>query len=331
MEQQSYYIFTSGSLHRKDNSLMLMKEDGTKSDIPIERVYDLYVLAEVTYNSSLFAFLGSKGILVHMFNYYEYYVGTFHPKESRVSGDLLVKQTEHYTNHEKRVKIAKEFVLSGADNIYRNLRYYNNRDKDLSDCMSFVQHIKRTLNDASTIEEIMGCEGSMRREYYKAWNVIIDQEINFEKRIKNPPDNMINSLMSFCNMMLYTKILSEIYHTQMNPTISYLHEPSTKRFSLALDIAEVFKPLIVDRLIFSLLNKNIITESDFDDEIGYLRIKEKGIKKITEEFDKRMKETIKHRTLNRNVSYKYLLRLEVYALIKHLYGEKEYSGFRIWW
>ena len=117
---------------------------------------------------------------------------------------------------------------------------------------------------------------------------IINQEIDFEKRVKRPPDNMINSLISFLNSVLYTKVLSEIYKTQLNPTISYLHEPSVKRFSLSLDTAEIFKPLIVDRLIFSLLNKKMISENDFDKDSNFLRLKDKALKTIMEELEKRL-------------------------------------------
>lgn len=96
----------------------------------------------------------------------------------------------------------------------------------------------------------MGIEGNIRRHYYATWNVIIDQEIEFDKRVMHPPDNMINSLISFVNSLIYSKVLSEVYHTQLNPTISYLHEPGVRRFSLCLDVAEIFKPLIGDRLLF---------------------------------------------------------------------------------
>ena len=142
---------------------------------------------------------------------------------------------------------------------------------------------------------------------------------------------MINTLISFMNTVCYTKVLSEIYKTQLNPTISYLHEPSEKRFSLLLDVSEIFKPLLVDRTLFSLLNRNIITEKDFESENNYLRIKDKSVKKIIEELENTFVRKIKHRTLNREVSYQYLIRLELYKLIKHLYNDKEYKGFRIWW
>ncbi len=119
--------------------------------------------------------------------------------------------------------------------------------------------------------------------------------------------------------------------TELNPTISYLHELSVKRFSLSLDISEVFKPLIVDRMIFSLLNKNVITSKDFEDGSKFLYLTENGKKKILAEYEKRLAKMIKHKNLNKNVSYKYLIRLECYKLIKHLNGEKMFEGFKIWW
>ena len=138
-------------------------------------------------------------------------------------------------------------------------------------------------------------------------------------------------MISFVNSMIYAKILSEIYHTQLNPTISYLHEPGVRRFSLCLDVSEVFKPLIGDRLIFSLLNRKQITEDSFTKELNFLNLKKEASALISRELEERLKKTIMHKELGRQVSYQYLIRLEAYKLIKHLIGEKEYEGFKIWW
>ncbi len=138
-------------------------------------------------------------------------------------------------------------------------------------------------------------------------------------------------MISFVNSMIYAKILSEIYHTQLNPTISYLHEPGVRRFSLCLDVSEVFKPLIGDRLIFSLLNRKQITEDSFTKELNFLHLKKEASALISRELEERLKKTIMHKELGRQVSYQYLMRLEAYKLIKHLIGEKEYDGFKIWW
>lgn len=288
-------------------------------------------MSEMSFNTTFLSYISQYGIPIHFFNYYNFYTGSFYPKESNLAGQLLVNQVQYYTEYDKRLLIARKFIQAAADNIYRNLRYYNGRDKDVSEYMKDINSLRAGLSEVKSVQELMGIEGNIRKRYYAAWSVIINQEIEFDKRVMHPPDNMINSLISFVNSLVYTRTLSEIYHTQLNPTISYLHEPGVRRYSLCLDISEVFKPLIGDRLIFSLLNRKQITENSFTKELNYLHLKKEASKLIVSEFENRMKQTIMHKELGRQVSYQYLIRLEAYKLIKHLIGEKEYEGFRIWW
>ncbi len=329
--KQSYYIYNSGDLQRKDNTLRFTSYEGEKRDIPVERISDIYVMTEMTFNTAFINYISKYGIPVHFFNYYQFYTGSYYPRESLLAGQLLVKQVEHYTDPLRRLLLAQRFVEAAADNIYRNLRYYNGRGKDVSVQMMEISTLRKDISKTKTIEELMGIEGNIRKNYYRAWKIIINQEIDFEKRVMHPPDNMINSLISFVNSLIYSKTLSEIYQTQLNPTISYLHEPGVRRFSLCLDISEIFKPLIGDRLIFSLLNRNQITEDSFTKELNFLHLKKEASQTVVREFEAKLKTTIMHKDLNRQVSYQYLIRLEAYKLIKHLIGEKEYEGFRIWW
>lgn len=328
---QSYYIYNSGDLRRKDNTLQFISSKGEKRDIPIERIEDIYVMSEMTFNTAFINYISQYGIPIHFFNYYHFYTGSFYPKEKMLAGRLLVKQVEHYTDYDKRMTIARKLIEAAADNIYRNLRYYNGRGKDVACYMAEVDDLRKKISNTRTIEELMGIEGNIRKHYYAAWNTIVDQEIHFEKRVMHPPDNMINSLISFVNSLIYAKVLSEVYHTQLNPTISYLHEPGVRRYSLCLDIAEVFKPLIGDRLIFALLNRRQITEDSFTKELNFLHLTKEASGVIVRELEERLKKTINHKELGKQVSYQYLMRLEVYKLMKHLIGEKEYEGFKIWW
>lgn len=329
--KQSYYLYKSGRIQRKDNTLEIVYKDNTKKSIPIERVDDIYVMTEFDFNTTLLNFLGKYGISVHFFNYYGFYTGTYYPKETLVSGKLLIKQVESYTNPEKRLGIAKAFIEAASYNIYRNLTYYNNRGKDVKDYMKEIDFLRKQIHLCKDVQELMGIEGNIRKVYYDTWNIIINQEIEFEKRVKNPPDNAINSLISYVNTIIYTRCLREIYKTQLNPTISYLHEPSERRFSLCLDVAEIFKPIIADRLIFSMLNKKQITEKDFEKNLNFLYIKDKARKEITKQIDSRLQTTIMHKALKREVSYEYLIRLEIYKLIKYLTEDIPYEGFKMWW
>lgn len=325
------FFNNNGDLKRKDNTLQFTTYEGQKKDIPIERISDIYVMSEMSFNTSFINYISQYGIPVHFFNYYHFYSGSYYPRETLLAGQLLVKQAEHYSDYGKRLFLAKKFIEAAADNIYRNLRYYNGRGKDVGKYMNDIVGLQKQISTTYSIEELMGVEGNIRKQYYSAWNIIINQEINFEKRVMHPPDNMINSLISFVNSLIYTKILKEIYCTQLNPTISYLHEPGVRRFSLCLDVSEIFKPLIGDRLIFSLLNRNQITEDSFTKELNYLHLKKFASQLIVSELENRLKTTIMHKELGKRVSYQYLIRLELYKLIKHLIGEKEYEGFRIWW
>lgn len=329
--KRSYYIYNNGSLRRKDNTITFTDEYDEKKDLPIERVGDIYVMSEMSFNSSLINILSQNGIPVHFFNYYSFYTGSFYPREQLVSGNLLVHQVKYYLDSEKRLKWAKAFIEGASFNIYRNLRYYNGRGKNVQSFMDTIEDLRKEIPKAKSIQELMGYEGNIRKTYYKAWPIIIDREIEFEKRVKNPPDNMINTMISFVNTLIYTKVLSELYQTQLNPTISYLHEPGDRRFSLSLDIAEIFKPILADRLIFSLLNRNQITEKSFTKGLNYLHFTKEASKTVVAELDAKMQTTIKHKDLDKTVSYQHLMRLECYKLVKHLLGEKEYEPFKIWW
>lgn len=328
---ETFYIFKNGEIKRKDNSIIITTPEGEKKNLKAEVTDEIYLFGETSMNTKLLNFLSQKNITMHIFNYYGFYSGSFYPKESNVSGFLLVKQVRRYDDTEGRLRIAREIVKSASHNIYRNLRYYNGRGIDLNTSMKEIQSLINKLDQCESNNALMGIEGNIRKRYYASWNNIVKTDIDFKKRVRRPPDNMINSLISFINSLIYTTVLSEIYKTQLNPTISFLHEPGVKRFSLCLDIAEVFKPVIGERMIFSLLNKNQITESDFVRDSNFLYLKESARKTILMEYDKRLSRTIFHKDLDRDVSYRYLMRLECYKLIKDIIGEKEYAGFKMWW
>jgi len=299
--------------------------------LPIEDIDSIYAFGELDFNTRVMNFFSQKGIIVHFFNYYGFYTGSFYPRETLVSGMLITRQVKHYASKKRRVPIARKILEAAAHNILHNLKYYQSRDKDLRESIEKIEAYSGQLAVQESIPALMGIEGNIREVYYRAFNIIIDQDIRFEKRVKHPPDNVINTLISFCNSLVYTTVLSEIYKTQLSPTVSFLHEPGDRRFSLSLDIAEVFKPILADRLIFSLLNKDQVTEKSFEKELNYLHLKEDARKVIVKEYDEKLKTTVRHKTLGRNVSYRQLVRLELYKLIKHLVSDKEYEGFKIWW
>lgn len=333
--KKSYYLFNPGRLSRKDNTLKFTPVDeeggeGVPKYIPVETVDNLYVFGSLDANSALYNFMGKENISVHFFDYYEHYTGSFMPKEYLLAGKMLVAQSNAYCDPTRRLTIARKLVEGGAFNMLKNLRYYNSREKDTSAQIARIEALTALLPGIGDIETLMGIEGNIRISYYEAFDTVIT---GFEmgNRARRPPSNEVNAMVSFVNSLCYSLCLDTIYHTQLNPTISFLHQPGERRFSLALDISEVFKPVLADRLIFALLNKKQVQEDDFDKKVNGCLLKDKGRKTVVKAWDEKLNETIKHRSLGRNVSYKHLVKLECYKLVKHILGMEEYKPFKAWW
>lgn len=324
---KDYYVFSNGRLKRKDNTVYFVDELNSKKYIPIEDIERLHLFGEIDLNTKFLNYISRYSILINIYNYYGFYSGTYYSRKRNIAGVLNIRQSALYLNYDARLDIAKKFIDSAFHHILRNLRRHN-----VTDVLLKKIEIERNLvNASSTIEELMGAEGRGRKIYYEAFNEFLKEEFAFNKREKRPPKDKINALISFGNSMMYTTTLGEIYKTQLDPTISYLHEPSRKRFSLSLDISEIFKPLIVDSIIFSLINKNVLTSKDFNIENEICYLNDSGKKKFIAEYEKKLNTTIKHRSLKRKVSYRYLIRLECYKLIKLIIEGEEYKALKAWW
>ncbi len=299
--------------------------------IPVEDVDALWVFGELELNARVLVFLAQHKIPAHFFNYYGFYAGSYYPREYLHAGYLTVRQVRHYSNRRLRLRIAREFIHAALHNILRNLRYYAGRGVELQEETECVQAEALRLEATGDISELMGCEGRARAGYYAGFAKILRNDVEFTRRIKRPPDNIVNALISFTNGLVYSATLSQIYRTQLDPTISFLHEPGARRFSLALDLAEIFKPILADRLLFKLLNNRQLSDRDFAQDLNCCYLKESGKKIVLKEWDARLNTTIEHRRLKRKVSYERLIRLECYKLVKHLTNAEPYTGFRAWW
>lgn len=337
--KRSFYLFNPGILERKDNTLkftpVCADEGGAEicqspRYIPIEDVDEIYVFGSLRANSAMFNFLGQCGVPVHFFDYYENYTGSFMPRDGLLSGRVLMAQAAACQNKKKRLQLARKFIEGASWNMLMNLNYYNRRGKDLNEAIDGIRALVPSLQQAADVDEVMGIEGNIRQLYYSAFDVILD-DYNMGLRTKQPPENEVNALISFGNMMCYTETLKAIYNTQLNPTISFLHSPGDRRYSLCLDVSEVFKPIIVDRVIFKVLNKHILGKSDFDMKLNKCILSESGKKSFVKAMEDRYNETFLHRALGRNVSFKHLIKLECYKLVKDIMGLEKYKPFKMYW
>jgi len=325
MRKRSITLLSDGTLFRRENTLYFENERG-KKPLAVEGIYDIYIYGHVSITSQALHFLAQKGIAVHFFNHYGYYDGSFYPRESLNSGDLVIRQAGHYLDREKRLELAKLFVKGSALNMERNLKRWK-VDDGFSD---LLEELFEELEKARRITEVMNVEARIRQEYYSRWDGHLPEGFKIVKRSRRPPENEMNALISFLNSRLYATIVSELYNTQLVPTVSYLHEPGERRFSLALDLSEIFKPVIADRLATRLVKRRVITREDFRRELNGVLLSNEGIRKVMKEYENELTKSVRHPGLKKNVTKKRLIRLEAYKLVKHLVGVKTYEPLVAW-
>lgn len=327
MKNETRYIFSSGDLFQKDFSIAFKNEKGN-TYLPVKDIKELYVFNDMTISTKLLNVLSKAGIMVHFYDYYGHYSGTYYPKRCYISGNTTLKQAEKYIYG--RNEIAKNIVLGIAKNIYVVMyHYYRHGKKEVKDYIDFlhnnVTHILEKYND---IPQIMMVEGEIWSGFYDCFKAVLPESFVFNKRVRRPPDNPINALISFGNSILYTKTITQIYHTHLNQEISYLHSPSEGRFSLSLDLSEVFKPVIVFKTIFECVNnRKLAVDRHFESEYNYCILNEEGRRIFLKSLEDRLNSVFEHPKLKRKVTYKQAIRLDGYKLIKCVNEGKEFIPF----
>ena len=328
---RNYHVFSDGRLERNDDTLRLVTEDGDKKYVPVENAEAFFLHGQIDFNTRLMSFLNDRTVALHVFGWEDYYSGSVMPKRGQTSGKTVVKQVRAYENPDHRRQLAAAIVRGSIHNMRTNVVYYNGRDHDLDVVVNDLEEIAARVDDTLPIDELMGVEATARKAYYRSFNKILPSEFQLTRREYNPPPNEINSLISFGNSLVYANCVSAIRATALDPTISYLHEPGERRYSLSLDLADLFKPVLADRVLFRLVNRNQISSTDFETELGSCLLNESGRQTYTKAFEETLERTVDHPELNRKVSYQYLMRLEAYKLKKHLLTGEEYVPFKRWW
>ena len=328
---RNYHVFSDGRIERKDDTVRLVTMDGEKTYVPIENAEALFLHGQIDFNTRLVSFLNDHGVAMHVFGWEDYYAGSIMPKRGQMSGKTVVAQVRAYDDTDHRRRIAASIVSGSIHNMRTNVVYYEGRDRELDDERSDLEKAASRVDSSFPIDELMGIEATARKAYYRSFNEILPPEFRLRRREYNPPPNEINSLISFGNSLVYANCVSAIRATALDPTISYLHEPGERRYSLSLDLADLFKPVLADRVLFRLVNRNQITDSDFEVELGSCLLNDRGRQTYAKAFEETLERTVEHPQLNRKVSYQYLLRLEAYKLKKHLLTGESYEPFKRWW
>lgn len=322
-------ILSDGVLRQKDYSLLFENDTGSHS-IPVESVDVINIYSDVVFDSGFLKKALNRGTEINIFDKSGGIVGTFTPFASLKSPRVTHQQLLAYYDDARRLEFAKQFVLGSIHNFRLNIRYYNKQKP----CDSFKAAIDSSYVIANKVrsetkyDNLLLLEAKARELYYSCFDKFIENEdFCFGKRTRRPPRNEFNAMLSFGNSVLYNLIATEINKSPLDIRVGFLHATNNRKTSLNLDIAELFKPLIVDRTILRLVNKGYIKREHFiREESGAVLLNEDGKRMLIKALYDKLDTVITEK--NQKLNYRQVIRAEVYKLTLCLKSDKDYFSFR---
>jgi len=166
-------------------------------------------------------------------------------------------------------------------------------------------------------------EGAGSAAYFRCFGKLLTNRDQwpFAGRVKRPPTDPVNALLSFGYALLTNKVASAVQLVGFDHFVGYLHSSFYGRPALALDLVEEFRPIIVDSVVLTMLNKRILTLNDFVVELGAYRLEDERRKVFFTPFEERLNEEVSHPLFGYTVSYRRCLELQARLLAKVLTGE----------
>ncbi len=321
---RTYWLTEPCRIRREDNSLRIERADSTPVHVPITDIRDLVTFDHVDINTSAVSLLGRHGIVVHVLDHYGNYAGALTPAEDMSSAQVVRAQVELTADPERRTAIARSLIAATAANVRWAL------DTDLLE--GPLAALDQGLVTAQSAGELMGAEGNFRRSAWSVFDELLPAWLRLDGRTRRPPTNAGNAFISYANSVVYGRVLTALRATPLHPAIGFLHaDTDRRRNTLALDIAEPFKPLFAERLLRRAAAHKTLRQSDFEADVGAASLSREGRKKVSTMMRDELGATVYHRSLRRKVSYEELIHLEALKLVRLCLEDKPYKPFRPWW
>ncbi|RMF87585.1 MAG: type I-D CRISPR-associated endonuclease Cas1 [Nitrospinota bacterium] len=318
------YITQQDTVLRKvDERLKVTHRKETLLDIPLIKVSQVVLFGRVTVTAATVATLLEHGIGLCYLSEYGRYIGRLEPEFSKNSL-LRVDQYKAAFDDQRKLAIARQCVLGKLANM-RVMLLRGNREKEhpvLENAIARLKEAERAAAACQDLEALRGHEGDGSAAYFSAFGVLIKQDFSFPGRVRRPPTDPVNALLSFGYTLLYNDLQSACNVVGFDPYIGYLHADRYGRANLALDLMEEFRPIIVDSVVLTCLNKRILQSDDFVAELGgAYRLSDKGRKQFLLQYEERKQTEFKHPVFGYRITYQRCFELQARLLAKHIQGE----------
>lgn len=328
------YVTSDGAWLKKDGAnIVMMLEGKERGRLPAHMLESLVCFGRALVSPPLMAYCCEQGISISYFTPN----GRFQARvEGAVSGNVLLRRAQYRATDDpaKCVPIIRNVLVGKIYNqravAHRQLR---DRGEQLSDTdrqalkitVRRLKRIGQRLLDTHDAQVLRGLEGEAAQQYFFSFPALINRDdpaFRFTGRNRRPPRDRVNAALSFVYTLLTHDCRSALEQTGLDAAVGFLHRDRPGRPSLALDLAEEFRPLLADRLVLTLINRRQLKARDFSvSESGAVLLTEDGRKTVLTTYQERKREELTHPFLQQTAPLGLVPSLQAQLLARHLRGD----------
>ncbi len=319
------YITQQGAVVSKTSERLkvTMKKD-LLLDVPLIKVSELVLFGNISVTTPAIRTLAKRKIGITYLTQHGEYVCRVQPEISKNSL-LRIEQYKAFLDEERRLAIAKGFVSGKLANLRMTLIRKGGKADEVKQAVARIKAAEKSTKKTGSLNMLRGHEGDGSAAYFGVFDRLLKaKDVSFSKRVRRPPTDPVNALLSFGYTLLTNDVITAINIVGFDPYIGYLHAEKYGRPSLALDLMEEFRPLIVDLMVIACLNKKILTPSNFKTtETGAYRLTDEGRRTFLQQYENRRKTEFTHAVLDQKMTYQQAFEHQTRLLAKTLQGELE--------
>ncbi|MCG3179515.1 MAG: CRISPR-associated endonuclease Cas1 [Phycisphaerae bacterium] len=330
------YVTTQGSyLARQRETLLVRVDKETRRQFPIHTLGAVVCFGNVSFSPFALGLCSQNGVAVSFLSEQGRFLGRL---EGPVGGNVLLRKAQYWSSEslEASALIARAIVLAKVANartvLLRAVRDGAHNEEAINRATGRLAETLHGLQSQFDLDAIRGAEGEAAKDYFAVFNDLIvtsDPQMQFKGRSRRPPMDPVNAMMSFLSVLLAHDVRSACETVGLDPQMGFLHRDRPGRASLALDLMEELRPVLVDRLVLSLINRRQVAPTGFRvTESGGVEMDEKTRKALLQAWQKRKADELTHPFVGEKMTFGLLVHVQARLLARHLRGDLDaYPAF----
>ncbi|GIK65483.1 MAG: CRISPR-associated endonuclease Cas1 2 [Chloroflexota bacterium] len=313
------------TLTRQDSTLIVRYRENDQSHqqrIPVEKVGAVVIGTGCHITSGAIQLLLSLQVPISFVDYHERFVGALH---TPINGNQLLRRQQYQAaeNPEMQLYLAYHFLGGKMQNQRTLIQRYARENAALDVYVSQMASFIKSLETVSDIPMMMGYEGQVAKLYFEALGQIFGEAWGFTGRNRRPPRDPINAMLSYGYTVLEAFITSALHQVGLDPYVGFVHSLFPGRKSLALDLLEEFRPVIVDSAVLGLIGNQMLKPADFQIQLGVCLMPEDTRKTFLQRFQQRMDQSVQHPITQEKTTYSRLIVSQARQIGAFLLGDIE--------